>query len=88
VACGTPPRDSHKEAAAALAYDRWVAPARACGQDFGRLGFVHHFRLERPEDVDGSLAALMREAYLVGRQDSPRLEPKSEQRMNGFENAR
>jgi hypothetical protein len=39
-------------------------------EDFGRLGFVHHFRLEKPEDVDPSLQALMREAYLVGIQDT------------------
>jgi hypothetical protein len=38
-------------------------------EDFGRLGFVHHFRLERPEDIDPPLETLMREAYLVGTQD-------------------
>lgn len=38
-------------------------------EDFGRLGQVHHFRLERPEDVDAALEALMREAYRVGTQD-------------------
>lgn len=32
-------------------------------EDFGRLGFVHHFRLERAEDVDAALEAFMREAY-------------------------
>jgi hypothetical protein len=32
-------------------------------EDFGRLGFVHHFRLERPEDVDAELESFMREAY-------------------------
>jgi hypothetical protein len=37
--------------------------------DFGRLGQVHHFRLERPEDVDSALEALMREAYRVGTQE-------------------
>ena len=39
-------------------------------EDFGRLGFVHHFRLEKPDDVDAALQALMREAYRVGIQDS------------------
>ena len=38
-------------------------------EDFGRLGFVHHFRLERPDDVDAPLEALMRESYRVGTQE-------------------
>jgi hypothetical protein len=38
-------------------------------EDFGRLGFVHHFRLERPDDVDAPLEALVREAYRVGTQE-------------------
>jgi hypothetical protein len=38
-------------------------------EDFGRLGQVHHFRLERPEDVDSALEALVREAYRVGTQE-------------------
>ena len=38
-------------------------------EDFGRLGQVHHFRLERPEDVDAALETLMREAYRVGTQE-------------------
>ena len=38
-------------------------------EDFGRLGFGHHFRLERPADVDSALEALMREAYRVGMQE-------------------
>jgi hypothetical protein len=37
--------------------------------DYGRLGQVHHFRLERPDDVDAELEALMREAYRVGTQE-------------------
>ena len=37
--------------------------------DFGALGFVHHFRLELPEHVDAALEALMREAYRVGMQE-------------------
>jgi hypothetical protein len=32
-------------------------------EDFGRLGFVHHFRLEKPDDVDRALEGFMREAY-------------------------
>ena len=38
-------------------------------EDFGRLGQVHHFRLETPDDVDGALRTLMREAYRVGTQE-------------------
>ena len=38
-------------------------------EDFGRLGFVHHFRLEGPDDVDPALIGLMREAYRVGTQE-------------------
>lgn len=37
-------------------------------EDFGRLGFGHHFRLESAADVDDRLKALMREAYHVGTQ--------------------
>jgi hypothetical protein len=32
-------------------------------EDFGRLGFGHHFRLERSEDVDDALQTFLREAY-------------------------
>jgi hypothetical protein len=32
-------------------------------EDFGSLGFVHHFRLEQPADIDGSLKELVLEAY-------------------------
>jgi hypothetical protein len=38
-------------------------------EDFGRLGFGLHFRLESPDDVDAELEALMREAYRVGTQE-------------------
>jgi hypothetical protein len=38
-------------------------------EDFGRLGQVHHFRLESPADVDSALEALMRESYRVGTQE-------------------
>ncbi|HKG90929.1 MAG TPA: DUF5655 domain-containing protein [Gemmatimonadaceae bacterium] len=36
---------------------------------------VHHFRLERPEEVDADFAAWMREAYAVGEQRH--LDPRS-----------
>jgi len=38
-------------------------------EDFGRLGFGHHFRLARWEDIDGDLGQLMREAYRIGEQE-------------------
>jgi hypothetical protein len=37
--------------------------------NYGRIGYDHHFRLERPEDVDDALRALMAEAYRVGTQE-------------------
>jgi hypothetical protein len=37
-------------------------------EDFGRLGFGHHFRLTTPADIDEALASLMREAYAIGAQ--------------------
>jgi hypothetical protein len=37
-------------------------------ESLGRLGYSVHFKLEDPGDVDEALAALMREAYAVGRQ--------------------
>lgn len=38
-------------------------------EDFGRLGFVMHFRLESPDQIDARLVELMREAYRVGTQE-------------------
>jgi hypothetical protein len=38
-------------------------------EDFGRLGYVHHFRLEQPSDIDAALKSLMAEAYRVGTQE-------------------
>lgn len=38
-------------------------------EDYGRLGFGLHFRLERPDDVDAALRDLMREAYRIGTQE-------------------
>jgi Domain of unknown function (DUF5655) len=44
-------------------------------ESFGSLGYGHYFRLESPADVDGALGALMREAYVIGRQESVDLAP-------------
>ena len=41
-------------------------------EDYGRLGFGHHFRLERPEDIDPALQSLIQEAYRVGTQELTR----------------
>jgi hypothetical protein len=40
-------------------------------ENFGRLGYGHHFRLERVGDIDRALRSLMREAYAVGAQQDP-----------------
>jgi hypothetical protein len=45
-------------------------------EDFGQLGFVHHFRLERPDDVDDALVAQVRESYRVGTQDLTARSPR------------
>jgi hypothetical protein len=37
--------------------------------DYGPLGYVHHFRLTSPEDIDTELEKLMCEAYRVGTQE-------------------
>jgi len=39
-------------------------------EDFGRLGYVHHFRLESPDEIDDALRSLMRQAYRVGTQET------------------
>jgi hypothetical protein len=36
--------------------------------DYGNLGFGLHLKLTSPDDIDSSLAKLMREAYRIGRQ--------------------
>lgn len=41
-------------------------------EDFRPLGYVHHFRLERPADIDPALQTLMEESYRVGTQDLTR----------------
>jgi hypothetical protein len=46
-------------------------------EDFGVLGYGHHFRLEDPADIDAALEALMAEAYLVGTQDLTRIREAS-----------
>ncbi len=38
-------------------------------EDFGRLGYVHHFRLTDPSEIDADLRKLMCEAYRVGTQE-------------------
>ena len=38
-------------------------------ENFGNLGFGHHFRLSGRADIDEALAQLMREAYRIGRQE-------------------
>jgi hypothetical protein len=38
-------------------------------EDFGRLGFGHHFRLAGRGDIDEALGVLMREAYRIGEQE-------------------
>jgi len=38
-------------------------------EDFGRLGYVHHFRLTSPDEIDAELQKLMCEAYRVGTQE-------------------
>jgi hypothetical protein len=47
-------------------------------EDFGPLGYGHHFRLERPEDVDAALRRLMKEAYAIGEQRVPTLRAKKD----------
>ena len=44
-------------------------------EDFAQLGYVHHFRLERPENIDAELQKLMEEAYRVGTQELTRRNP-------------
>jgi hypothetical protein len=41
-------------------------------EDFAQLGYVYHFRLKRPEDIDAELQKLMEEAYRVGTQELTR----------------
>jgi hypothetical protein len=43
---------------------RAVHPRLVRTEDFGRLGYVHHFRLERASDIDPALEDLLHEAYV------------------------
>ena len=38
-------------------------------ESFGSLGYVHHFRLCDPTDIDEDMIGLLGEAYAVGQQD-------------------
>lgn len=40
-------------------------------ENFGRLGYVHHFRIEGPADIDGALEKLVREAYEMATRSQP-----------------
>ena len=44
-------------------------------EDFGPLGFGHHFRLQEPADADRALGDLVREAYAIGTQERLRAGP-------------
>jgi hypothetical protein len=46
-------------------------------ESFGRSGFGIHFRLREPDDIDETMAGLMREAYEIGQQN-PLQQPKSD----------
>ena len=37
-------------------------------ESFGRIGYAHRFRLERPGDIDAALGELVKEAYVIGEQ--------------------
>ena len=41
-------------------------------EDFGRLGYGHHFRLERATDIDPALEKLVRESYVEHAQEPTR----------------
>lgn len=49
---------------------RATHPRLARIENFGRLGYGHHFLLHSPAEVDRALAGLMREAYGIGCQAS------------------
>jgi hypothetical protein len=56
---------------AAMWLKRRIAhPRLARVEDFGRLGFGHHFRLTSAADVDDALGLLMRQAYRIGQQEA------------------
>jgi hypothetical protein len=49
--------------------ERREHPRLARIEDYGSLGFGHHFRLMHAADVDTELAQLVEQAYLVGQQE-------------------
>ncbi len=44
-------------------------------QDYGHLAQVHHFRLERADQIDRALRALVSETCAIGRQQVRRHRP-------------
>lgn len=55
---------------------RWVNHRRLRRvESLGRLGYGHHFRLERLSDLDAGLARLVREAYRAARQRTRKSTP-------------
>lgn len=50
-------------------FDRWLKAARACGSVTAYAQKSRVIILESPDDVDGELELLMREAYRVGTQE-------------------
>ena len=48
---------------------RVTHPSLNAVEDFGKLGYVHHFRLTSADDIDADLESLMCEAYRVGTQE-------------------
>lgn len=49
-------------------------------ETFSPRNHVHHFCLERPEELDAEFAEFIREAYAVGRQEHLQEPPKEEKR--------
>jgi hypothetical protein len=48
---------------------RAAHPALSRVEDFGPLGYGHHFRFRESAELDAAFAALVREAYAIGRQE-------------------
>lgn len=48
---------------------RVTHPLLTRSESFGKLGYGHHFCLQRPQDIGEALGGLMREAYLIGQQE-------------------
>jgi len=45
-------------------------PLLVRSENFGRLGYGHHFRINSPDDIDAELASLMLEAYTTAGADN------------------